>query len=147
MLKKRNVMTIGTLAKTAGVGVETVRYYQRRGLMSEPEKPYGGIRHYDEQALARLHFIRASQWLGFSLDEIGELLTLQYGAHCDEARELGEQKLTSVRRKISRLQQIERTLNELVQKCSSGHGDVYCPLMASLNDGVEDATTDKHKVR
>ena len=56
MLKKRNVMTIGTLAKTAGVGVETVRYYQRRGLMSEPEKPYGGIRHYDEQALARLHF-------------------------------------------------------------------------------------------
>jgi len=82
-----------------------------------------------------------------SLDEIGELLTLQDGAHCDEARELGEQKLTSVRRKISRLQQIERALNELVQKCSSGHGDVYCPLMASLNDGVEDATTDKHKVR
>ncbi len=120
MLKKRNVMTIGTLAKTAGVGVETVRYYQRRGLMSEPEKPYGGIRHYDEQALARLHFIRASQWLGFSLDEIGELLTLQDGAHCDEARELGEQKL---------------------------NGDVYCPLMASLNDGFEDATTDKHKVR
>lgn len=147
MLEKRNLMTIGTLAKAVGVGVETVRYYQRRGLMSEPDRLYGGIRRYDDQALARLNFIRASQWLGFSLDEIGELLTLQDGAHCDEARELGEQKLTSVRKKISHLQQIERALNELVQKCSSGYGDVYCPLMASLNEEGEDAIANKYKVR
>lgn len=61
------------------------------GLVAEPEKPYGSIRHYDDQALARLHFIRTAQWLGFSLDEIGGLLTLQDGTHCDEARVLGEQ--------------------------------------------------------
>lgn len=80
----KNMMTIGTLAKMAGMHVETIRYYQRRGLMAVPEKPYGGIRRYNENALARLHFIRSAQWLGFSLDETSELLKLEDGTHCDE---------------------------------------------------------------
>ena len=75
------------------MGVETIRYYQRRGLVEEPEKPYGSIRHYDDEALARLQFIRTARWLGFSLDEIKELLRLQDGTHCDDVRALGEQKL------------------------------------------------------
>ena len=120
------------------MGVETIRYYQRRGLVAEPEKPYGSIRHYDDQAVARLHFIRTAQWLGFSLDEIGGLLTLQDGTHCDEARVLGEQKLASVRQKIISLQHIERALDELVQECLAQQGSVTCPLIASLHDGFEE---------
>lgn len=134
MSKKQCSMTIGALAKAASIGVETIRYYQRRGLMMEPEKPYGSIRHYDEQALARLHFIRTAQWLGFSLDEIGGLLTLQDGTHCDEARALGEQKLTSVRRKILSLQRIERALDELVQQCCVQQANVNCPVPHSVMD-------------
>ena len=134
-------MTIGALAKAANIGVETIRYYQRRGLVAEPDKPYGSIRHYDDQALARLQFIRTAQWLGFSLDEIGGLLTLQDGTHCDEARVLGEQKLAKVREKISSLRRIERTLEGLVQACCTEQGDVKCPLITSLYKGVEENTS------
>ena len=139
MSKKQHSMTIGALAKAAGMGVETIRYYQRRGLVAEPEKPYGSIRHYDDQALARLHFIRTAQWLGFSLDEIGGLLTLQDGTHCDEARVLGERKLASVRAKISSLRRIERALDGLVQECCAQRGNVECPLITSLQDGLENS--------
>ena len=139
MSKKQHSMTIGALAKAAGMGVETIRYYQRRGLVAEPEKPYGSIRHYDDQALARLHFIRTAQWLGFSLDEIGGLLTLQDGTHWDEARVLGEQKLASVRAKISSLRRIERALDGLVQECCAQRGNVECPLITSLQDGLENS--------
>ncbi|GBO88143.1 MerR family transcriptional regulator [Marinobacter salsuginis] len=134
-------MTIGALAKAANIGVETIRYYQRRGLVAEPDKPYGSIRHYDDQALARLQFIRTAQWLGFSLDEIGGLLTLQDGTHCDEARVLGGQKLAKVREKISSLRRIERTLEGLVQACCTEQGDVKCPLITSLYKGVEENTS------
>ena len=141
MSKKPRSMTIGALAKAANIGVETIRYYQRRGLVAEPDKPYGSIRHYDDQALARLQFIRTAQWLGFSLDEIGGLLTLQDGTHCDEARVLGGQKLAKVREKISSLRRIERTLEGLVQACCTEQGDVKCPLITSLYEGVEDNTS------
>lgn len=141
MSKKPRSMTIGALAKAAGMGVETIRYYQRRGLVEEPEKPYGSIRHYDDETLARLHFIRTAQWLGFSLDEVGGLLKLQDGTHCDEARVLGEQKLAKVREKITSLRRIERTLEGLVQACCTEHGDVKCPLITSLYEGVEDNTS------
>ena len=138
MSKKPRSMTIGALAKAAGMGVETIRYYQRRGLVEEPEKPYGSIRHYDDETLARLHFIRTAQWLGFSLDEVGGLLKLQDGTHCDEARVLGEQKLAKVREKISSLRRIERTLEGLVQACCTEQGDVKCPLITSLYKGVDE---------
>ena len=141
MSKKPRSMTIGALAKAANIGVETIRYYQRRGLVEEPEKPYGSIRHYDGEALARLQFIRTAQWLGFSLDEIGGLLTLQDGTHCDEARVLGGQKLAKVREKISSLRRIERTLEGLVQACCTEQGDVKCPLITSLYKGVEENTS------
>ena len=141
MSKKPRSMTIGALAKAANIGVETIRYYQRRGLVAEPDKPYGSIRHYDDQALARLQFIRTAQWLGFSLDEIGGLLTLQDGTHCDEARVLGGQKLAKVREKISSLRRIERTLEGLVQACCTEQGDVKCPLITSLYKGAEENTS------
>ncbi|ROQ21418.1 MerR family mercuric resistance operon transcriptional regulator [Marinimicrobium koreense] len=124
-------MTIGTLAKAAGVNVETIRYYQRCDLMPEPEKPYGGIRQYDERALSRLHFIRSAQWLGFSLKEVGELLRLDDGTHCDEARGLGESKLLEVRAKIRGLRQIEKVLDGMVRSCLS-QSNITCPMIASL---------------
>ena len=128
-----NLMTIGTLANMADIHVETIRYYQRRGLVTVPEKPYGGIRRYDDNALARLHFIRSAQWLGFSLDEISELLKLEDGTHCDEARDLAERKLHDVRLRIAGLRQMESTLDDLVIRCRSTGDAQSCPVIHSLH--------------
>lgn len=125
-------LTIGAFAKTAGVNVETIRFYQRQGLLVEPEKPYGGIRRYGQTDIARLGFIKSAQRLGFSLDEIAELLRLEDGAHCGEARELAERKLGDVRSKLADLQRIEAVLAHLVAQCCATSGEVNCPLIASL---------------
>ncbi len=129
-------LTIGGLAKVGGVGVETIRYYQRRGLLPEPERPYGGIRRYGSNDVERLNFIRSAQSLGFSLDEVAELLRLDDGAHCDEASNLAEHKLRNVRAKIAGLQSIERVLSELIHSCHHHEGDIHCPLIASLHEGL-----------
>jgi MerR family mercuric resistance operon transcriptional regulator len=128
--------TIGSLAETAGVNVETIRFYQRKGLMPEPEKPYGSIRRYGAAELARVRFIKSAQRLGFSLEEVGELLKLEDGARCSEARQLAEQKLVDVRQKLSDLQRIESVLAGLVARCSAVRGRVNCPLIASLQEAA-----------
>ena len=125
-------VTIGVLAQRAGVNVETIRFYQRKRLMPEPKRPQGGIRHYGEPDLARLRFIRAAQALGFSLDEVAELLKLEDGTHCGEARRLAERRLADVREKIAVLGRIESALGGLVARCSSVRGSVKCPLISSL---------------
>ena len=125
-------MTIGPLARKAATHVETIRYYQRRGLLPLPQKPQGGIRRYDENSVARLHFIRSAQWLGFSLEEVGELLKLEDGTHCDEARALAEDKLDDVRRRIAGLQQMEVALNDLVERCRCSEDPQSCPMIHSL---------------
>lgn len=124
--------TIGTLARHTGVHLETIRYYQRRGLVEEPLRPPGGIRRYTESHVQRLRFIRQAQDLGFSLDEVGELLKLEDGAHCRQARMLGERKLADVRTKLMNLKRIETALATLVDRCGSIRGRVNCPLIASL---------------
>ena len=126
--------TSGALAEAAGVNVETIRFYQRKGLMPEPEKPYGSIRRYGAAELARVRFIKSAQRLGFSLEEVGELLKLEDGARCSEARQLAEQKLVDVRQKLSDLQRIESVLAGLVARCSAVRGRVNCPLIASLQE-------------
>ena len=126
--------TIGALAETAGVNVETIRFSQRKGLMPEPEKPYGSIRRYGAAELARVRFIKSAQRLGFSLEEVGELLKLEDGARCSEARQLAEQKLVDVRQKLTDLQRIESVLAGLVARCSAVRGRVNCPLIASLQE-------------
>ena len=128
--------TIGSLAETAGVNVETIRFYQRKGLMPEPEKPYGSIRRYGAAELARVRFIKSAQRLGFSLEEVGELLKLEDSARCSEARQLAEQKLVDVRQKLSDLQRIESVLAGLVARCSAVRGRVNCPLIASLQEAT-----------
>jgi MerR family mercuric resistance operon transcriptional regulator len=126
-------LTIGSLAEAALVNLETIRFYQRKGMMREPERSQGSIRRYGEADLARVRFIKSAQRLGFSLDEITELLKLEDGTHCREARSLAELKLMSVREKLADLQRIESVLNQLVGRCASARGAVACPLIASLH--------------
>lgn len=97
--------TIGTLAKEAGVNVETIRYYQRRSLVAEPDRPLGGIRRYTREHARRLRFVKEAQQLGFSLDEVVELLALEDGRHCRDAEQLGCRKLEIVRARIAHLLQ------------------------------------------
>ncbi|RTR06468.1 Hg(II)-responsive transcriptional regulator [Halomonas nitroreducens] len=133
MRENRKTLTIGGLAKAAGVHVETIRYYQRRGLLRVPERPVGGIRRYGRRDLERLGFVRAAQRLGFSLDEVAELLHLDDGLHCDEASALAERKLAEVRERIADLRRIERVLAERVRACRAREDNPDCPLIASLH--------------
>ncbi len=127
--------TIGRLARAAGVGVETVRYYQRRGLLREPPRPPGGVRRYGAPDLARLRFIRRAQALGFTLREVAELLALDDGTGCVRARRVAEARLEDVRRRIRALRRMERALAELVAACAAqGRGRARCPLIASLQE-------------
>lgn len=128
-------MTIGALARAAGVNVETVRFYQRRGLLRQPRRPYGGIRRYDGADLARLRFIRSAQRLGFSLDGVAELLALDDGTECDQARVMAEGKLDDVRGKLADLSRIESALARLVADCRRVRGNVRCPLIVTLERG------------
>ena len=125
-------LTIGTVAKAAGVNVETIRFYQRKGLLCEPERPRGGFRRYGPDDVARLQFIKSAQRLGFSLDEIAGLLQLDDGMHCDQVRELGEHKLEDVRAKLTALKRIESALEQMIRACGSSPGAMSCPLIDAL---------------
>lgn len=126
--------TIGSFANSAKVNVETIRYYQRKGLLNEPDKPYGGIRRYGEQDLSALRFIKTAQWLGFSLDEIRGLIQLDVRSHCHEISQLAQNKLTAVRNKINNLKQMEAIFSDLIRDCNNTHQDVTCPLIESLQE-------------
>lgn len=125
-------MTIGQLAASAGVNVETVRYYQRRELLAVPTREAGSIARYPESSLKRLRFIKRAQGLGFSLEDVQALLSLDDGQACSSARELGERKLAEVRERIQTLRALERVLEELVGRCSTVKGRVSCPLIGAL---------------
>ncbi len=128
-------LTIGVLARKAGVNVETIRFYQRKGLLPQPNRPYGGIRRYQEADVARVRFIKSAQRLGFSLDEVAGLLKLEDGTHCDEAREVAEHKLLDVRKKLADLRRMETVLQQLVEQCREMSGTVRCPLIIALHAG------------
>ena len=135
MSVKASSLTIGGLAKAANVNVETIRYYKRRGLLSEPKRPLGGIRRYGSADIDRLTFVKTAQQLGFSLDEVGDLLRLEDGTHCQEASALAEHKLKDVREKIERLVKIEKALSDMVSQCHARPDSIACPLIASLHEG------------
>lgn len=127
-------LTIGAFACAAGVNVETIRFYQRKGLLSEPARRPGSVRRYGEVDVTRVRFVKSAQRLGFSLDEIAELLKLDDGAHCDEAREQAERKLADVRARLADLRRMEAVLVALVKQCCAASGEVRCPLIASLEE-------------
>lgn len=126
-------LTIGAFAKAAGVNVETIRFYQHKGLLPTPGRPYGGIRRYGDSDVERVKFVKAAQRLGFSLDDVGGLLKLEDGTHCSEAAELAAQRLVDVRAKLVDLARIEAALSRLVNECHAYHGNVSCPLIAALH--------------
>jgi MerR family mercuric resistance operon transcriptional regulator len=136
MEKNLENLTIGVFAKAAGVNVETIRFYQRKGLLPEPDKPYGSIRRYGAADVTRVLFVKSAQRLGFSLDEIAELLRLDDGTHCEEASSLAEHKLQDVREKMADLARMEAVLSDLVCTCHARQGNVSCPLIASLQGGA-----------
>ena len=125
------LFSIGTLSKAAGCKVETIRYYERRGLIRQPPKPAEGYRTYPNATLARILFIKRAQELGFTLEEINNLLSLGE-SHCSEIQELAEAKLASVREKINDLHRLEQVLEELVTKCRTNPDNAACPIVESL---------------
>jgi MerR family mercuric resistance operon transcriptional regulator len=126
-------LTIGAFAKAAGVNVETIRFYQHKGLLPTPDRPYGGIRRYSDSDVERVKFVKAAQRLGFSLDEVGQLLKLEDGTHCSEAAELAAQRLVDVQTRLEDLVRIEAALIRLVSECRAHHGEVSCPLIAAMH--------------
>ena len=118
-------ITIGKLAAAAGVSVETVRYYERRGLIAQPASS-GGYRRYGVEHIERLAFIRRAQSMGFSLDEIIELVQLNDMTDHRQARQLAEAKLATISERIAHLQQMQHALQHLVQTCKPGKP---CPII------------------
>ena len=120
--KRGNSDTIGGLAKAAGVGVETVRYYQRRGLLSEPARPQGEVRRYGEADVKRLRFIRSAQAAGFTLNEIKELLDLDAADDRARARELAQARVAAIDAKIAELRDARHALAGLATACARKRG-------------------------
>lgn len=135
MGEKMGNLSIGALAAASGVGVETIRYYQREGLVAEPARPAGGIRRYGQADISRLKFIKSAQRLGFALTGVAELLRLDDGGGCSAVRARAQTKLDEVRQRLADLRRMEAALAELVDRCAVSQGTVRCPLIDSLTTG------------
>ncbi len=126
-------VTIGGLARASQVGVETVRYYQRRHLLPIPSNA-GGVRRYPASLINRIRFIKKSQNLGFTLDEIRELLKLEEGCNRRAIRTVANSRLKSIREKIGDLKRMEKVLAQLVHDCEAASSLAHCPIIAALSD-------------
>jgi MerR family mercuric resistance operon transcriptional regulator len=133
MSATQETFSIGPFAKAAGVNVETIRFYQRRRLLVEPDRPPGGIRRYGTAEVARVKFVKSAQRLGFTLDEVAQLLRLEDGTHCKEAASLAALRLVDVRSRLADLKRMETALAALVKQCDTRQCSVSCPLITSLH--------------
>lgn len=129
-------LTIGKLARSADVNVETIRYYQRIGLLEVPRKPFGGFRKYPASDIARIHFVKRAQRLGFTLKEIAELLSLGEG-RCDDVRALAEQKRALIDAQIKDLNAMRAVLDRLIHSCIEDDEPKHCSLIDALSDQVD----------
>ena len=129
------VFTIAGVAEAAAVGVETIRYYERRGLIAQPAQKLGAYRRYDRNHVARIRFIRRAQELGFSLSEIEGLLALQDGTPRGYVRAIAATRLEEIRLRIQDLQRMERTLADLIEHCRHG-GRTKCPIIEAIASGA-----------
>ena len=125
-------LTISKLAESAGVSIETIRYYQRRGLLHEPPKPPGGHRRYAPEQARRVRFIKRAQALGFTLDEISALLTLDEARACAETRALAVRKLELIQKKMTDLGEMQNALSGLVHQCDAAPEQATCPIIGVL---------------
>ena len=128
-------LTIGTLAKQSGVNLETVRFYERRGLLPEPPRSESGYRLYPAEAARRLRFIKRAQGLGFSLNEIEELLSLRLSprAASTQVRKRAEAKIEDIEGKIKTLESMKKTLRKLTKACTGCAPASECPILESLD--------------
>lgn len=133
MVEER-ALRIGAVARRAGVGVETIRFYERQGLLDLPARRASGYREYPENVVARVRFVRRARDLGFSLPEISELLNLSQRSEdsCSEVAARIDHKITQVRRKAGALQAILGALEEMRDQCGSHQPDLPCPFLAAL---------------
>ena len=130
-------MTIGEMAKNAGVGVETVRFYEREGLLPEPPRRSSGYRQYSPEALRRLQFIRRTKELGFSLEEIRELMELRVDPRtsCGEVKRRAEDKITDIEKKMAELRRMKKALGRLASSCSGRGPTSVCPILDAMEGG------------
>ena len=128
------LLSIGKIAKRAGISVETIRFYERKGLLQEPQRKESGYRQYQEDDVRKLVFIQHAKNLGFSLNEIGDLLSLQadHKSSSREVKDLAEHKLQDIEDKIRMLQRMRRTLKHLVDKCPGKGPSSECPILDAL---------------
>lgn len=129
-------LTIGRVANLADVGVETIRFYERQGLIEEPPRRASGYRQYPAGAVARIRFIRKAKELGFSLREIKELLTLRLDPHttCGDVRKRAEEKLGDIRAKIAALEGMRVALERLAAACDGEASVSDCPILEALEE-------------
>ncbi len=132
MTSSTSSYTIGTLAAAARMHVETIRYYQRRGLVAAPVRPPRSVRRYTEEDAERLRFIKRAQGMGFTLAEIANLLKLQNSRSCRATRKLAATKLDLVDRRIQELRQLRNELARLVADCDANTDDTSCPVIERL---------------
>jgi MerR family mercuric resistance operon transcriptional regulator len=126
-------LTIGKLAKHANVTIETIRYYQRKRLLTEPEKPVSGYRQYPAEAIARIQFIKRAQQSGFTLKEIAELLSLD-GEHCEDVQKMAEQKLQQIDEQLKDLTALRNVLDNLVKGCQQDQSTQHCSLIDAFSN-------------
>lgn len=134
-------LRIGAMAREAGVNIETVRFYQRKGLLPKPSRLRGETAQYTWRDVRRVKFIKAAQRLGFALDEILGLLALEDGTHCKEVRDMALLKLHDVRAKLAALKSVECALEQLIAGCCASQADQSCHLIASLQGSAEDVSS------
>lgn len=129
-------LSIGQVAAAAAVNIQTIRYYERRGLFTTPSRSPAGYRQYPEEAVHRLRFIKQAQELGFSLTEVQQLLALRvrHGAACEAVERKTRQKIELVERKIRDLERIRHTLKQLAAACASRRSTDECPILEAFED-------------
>ena len=129
-------LRIGEVAKQSDVGIETIRYYERQGLLAEPDRRPSGYRQYDEAVVARLQFIRRAKELGFTLAEIKELLGLWFDVRtkCVQVRQRAEQKIVNIEDKVRSLQKMKRSLKKIISQCENRDAVDECPLWLGFDE-------------
>ena len=127
-------MTIGRLAEQAAVGIETVRFYEREGVLAKPARSASGYRLYDAEVVARLQFVQRAKELGFTLKEIKELLSLRvdHGTSCEDVRARAEIKIADIEDRIKTLHRMKKALVRLTQDCCQKTGGSECPILGAL---------------
>lgn len=140
-------LTIGKLAKKAGVNVDTIRYYEKQGLIPKPQRTESGYRQYTRDSVKRMLFIKRAKGLGFTLKEISELLSLRFDqdARCRDIKDLAKSKMSDIKEKIELLQQIKTALIKLIKACNENQHTDACPILQALSIDEEEISSSEYR--